>query len=534
MEVEKFMYQGRELTEEEIEWEINRQERNAYLPHESQEWENWGIEGAQSFTNLIAKAADLETNAPNQNLTIQKALHIIFVTIERQQLEYCINSNNYYVFFSRSEALKLLDFEVLQGELIRANTYKEAIKRDPAFNAYTAEKLKQGFDAKGNLTDNSPFKQDFMQAFHALQAHAQYAATTEYIAIIQKVIESIPDANKEKECPIIWERLKEEWRQVQERLSYPMKIPLPKITIPKTHTSPNTRVSNELDNLLNEGAFDLRVGEKRKRNELTAYVAVNLVPGESVHLFTRDFTEYDRQVYDAVVSLWMYGHEHHIITPATIFKAMTGANVNPSQKQKEAVIRSIEKMRRIFAEIDATDEVKAYLKRKGIEPTEKISLKWNDTILSLRGVKMAKGKEIIEGYIINNEPLLLSYAKATNKLLTSPIDLLDIRDVDKKGKILDTSLSNTQSRIAIKGYLWRRIMIMKHDQKTKNPHQSKVIRFNDLFTKTELQNEDRVTMRRNRDYVFQVLAFWKASGFIKDYRKNIGNNKVIESVEIKL
>lgn len=520
MKQEEFEY---EPTEEEIE----RQEQREHLPHESLEWEKWGAKGAQSPANLIAIATELATNA----ITIQESINIIFATIERQQLKHYIDSNDCHIFFGQRPT----DFELLQNELATANQYRKSIERSAAFNAYTSEELKQGFDTKGNLTEDSPFQQDFMQAFHALQAHAEYAATEEYIAIIREVTQSISEADKKKiECPIIWERLKKEWEQAKEQISYPMKIPLPKIIIPKTHTSPNTRVSNELDSLLNEGAFDLRVGAKRKRNELTAYVAVNFVPGESVHLFTQNFTEYDRQVHDAIVSLWMYGNESHVITPATVFKAMTGTKINPKPQQKKAVIQSIEKMRRIFAEIDATDEVKAYLKRKGIKPTEKISLKWNDTILSLRGVKMAKGKEIIEGYIINNEPLLLSYAKATNKLLTSPIDLLDIRDVDKKGKILDTSLSNTQSRIAIKGYLWRRIMIMKHDQKTKNPHQSKVIRFNDLFTKTELQNEDRVTMRRNRDYVFQVLAFWKASGFIKDYRKNIGNNKVIESVKIKL
>jgi|GEM_PF-6701579 len=521
MKQEEFEY---EPTEEEIE----RQEQREHLPHESLEWEKWGDKGAQSPANLIAIATELATNA----ITIQESINIIFATIERQQLKHYIDSNDYHIFFGQRPT----DFELLQNELATANQYRKSIEHSAAFNTYTSEELKQGFDAKGNLTEDSPFQQDFMQAFHALQAHAEYAATEEYITIIREVTQSISEADKKKiECPIIWERLKKEWEQAQELLSYSIIKQLSKRITPKTHTSPNTRLSNELNDLLNDaegqGPVDLRVSAKRKRNELTAYVVA--YSSESIRILEwRQFTEYDRQVHDAIVSLWIDGHEDHIITSGTVFKAMTGTKVDPKPKQKETIIQSIEKMRRIFVEIDATDEIKAYRKKNGIESSDDISVKWNDAILSLKKIRVKIGKRKTDAYVINQEPILLSYAKATNKLLSVSTTILDIKEI-KKGQILGASISNTESRIAIKGYLLRRVMTIKHDQKTKNPHLSKTIRFDKIFEETGAQAEDRVTMRRYREYVFQVLDYWKASGFIEGYTKNTGNNHAMESVTLK-
>lgn len=211
-----------DISDKEIEREQEQALESERQSPKAMEWKQWRLEDSQSFDKLITRAATIETSEPMQNMTIKNAIRIIFDSMAKQTLQHYLKntkvSDSYYQIFIGSS--RPSDFELLKDELSTANIYKESIERNAALKAYTPrELLEQGFDENGNFIDNSPFQQDFLQAFHSLQANAEYVATKKYIAMLQKVKQSLSDSDKaKKECPVIWEQLRKEWEQTKTRL----------------------------------------------------------------------------------------------------------------------------------------------------------------------------------------------------------------------------------------------------------------------------------------------------------------------------
>lgn len=336
-------------------------------------------------------------------------------------------------------------------------------------------------------------------------------------------------------------------------------LPLFQSFLPAMHTSPNSRLANSLqgeNSIINAGERDFIVANRGKRNETTIYTMVSYDAGDGVQLTGRTVTEYDRQIYDAICSIWEYGHESRMFTPDTVYRAMTGTDSQPSPQQRGAITKSIDKWRRILGKVDATAEITAYLKRKRMEPEPGTVFKWGDAMLSVRELEAKQGKNKQTVYKLNSEPLLLSYSRATGKLLTAPTALLDVKELTADGQPTGPSIANTEGRIALKGYLWRRVLIMKHDikdaqgryryyenERKRKPElpakplksffkQSHCILFETLFEATEQTTPNRELQRRNRDYVFQVLDYWKAVGHIAGYKKQTGKRGAITGFEI--
>ena len=101
---------------------------------------------------------------------------------------------------------------------------------------------------------------------------------------------------------------------------------LPQLTsiIPQKHIIPNNKLANSLtQDIIDAGVINLDVG-KKKGDIITRCILS--YEGENVKLSSRQpFTEYDRQVADAVTSLYEYGDESHVITAATVYRAMVHA-----------------------------------------------------------------------------------------------------------------------------------------------------------------------------------------------------------------
>ncbi|MDE7104743.1 MAG: hypothetical protein K2O36_02550 [Ruminococcus sp.] len=312
-------------------------------------------------------------------------------------------------------------------------------------------------------------------------------------------------------------------------------LPTLQSKLPEWHTMPIQKLASELQHdLINNGAIDLIVAGKGKKNEITSYVLATYEQPEAITMTGKPYTEFDRQVQDAVSSLWEYGHKDHIITPDMVARAMTHKTQTEkvSPQFKGAVTKSIEKMRRIHITLDASEEIK---KRKSTLDGEQIdSFKVDDYLLSLKGIEIGAGGKTVKGYLIQSEPLLLTYAKMTKQLATVDAQLLDIKEVDKKGNIT-ISIKSNEARVAINGYLLRRIAVMKNDRRTnKKPKQSNIILFESLFEETGIPQDSHA--RRMKDYAFQVLDYFKAMDYIKGYtkRKSKGKGGGIDAVIIDL
>lgn len=287
--------------------------------------------------------------------------------------------------------------------------------------------------------------------------------------------------------------------------------------IPQKHVMPNNKLANSLTkDIIDAGAIDLVVSGRGK-TEITTRCILSY-EGDNVKLSGRQpCTEYDRNVADAVTSLFLYGDPSHIITPATVYRAMihsTGTET-PSPQTLGAVTRSLDKSRFVRVQIDCTQEL---LRRNASLNGEQITGGKVDTyLLPLEKIEVMAGGKRVTAYKILKTPVLYDYARLTKQVLTVPAKLLDVPNA-----------SNTEQRISIKGYLLRRITVMKG-----KTAQSNRILFEKIWDAAGKPDPSPKEAQRIREYTFTVLDYWKKERYIKGY-KAIKEGKAYTAVEIQL
>ena len=287
--------------------------------------------------------------------------------------------------------------------------------------------------------------------------------------------------------------------------------------IPQKHVMPNNKLANSLTkDIIDAGAIDLVVSGRGK-TEITTRCILSY-EGDNVKLSGRQpCTEYDRNVADAVTSLFLYGDPSHIITPATVYRAMihsTGTET-PSPQTLGAVTRSLDKSRFVRVQIDCTQEL---LRRNASLNGEQITGGKVDTyLLPLEKIEVMAGGKRVTAYKILKTPVLYDYARLTKQVLTVPAKLLDVPNA-----------SNTEQRISIKGYLLRRITVMKG-----KTAQSNRILFEKIWDAAGKPDPSPKEAQRIREYTFTVLDYWKKERYIKGY-KAIKEKKAYTAVEIQL
>ena len=316
----------------------------------------------------------------------------------------------------------------------------------------------------------------------------------------------------------------------------------------KWYVSPNNRLANELTKLTAEevagqGAnFELVVMNRGKPSEVTASTLITLEADENITFSGKPYTQYDRAVHDAVVSLYCECRRRGlppIITPLKVYQTITGNAFDgdsPSQQRIASITKSLEKMRRgIHVAIDASAEME---KRRILDEEGKpAKFVYDNFLLSMDRIEVKAGNKEVKAYRLIREPMLLEYSEMTGQLLTAPAALLNIKDST------GATIANTDSRISIKSYLWQRVAGMKYDERTaaealqkhnarrqkdksieQKPlaafrKQSRTILFETLFKESGQESENAITQKRNRDFAFEVLQYWKAQGYIKDYEQ---------------
>lgn len=327
----------------------------------------------------------------------------------------------------------------------------------------------------------------------------------------------------------------------------------------KYFSSPNTPLSNALSGdskgeLIGAGAVDLPVMAIGRKDETTIYAMATLENMEGVTITGKPWSDYDRAVHDAAFTIAQDRIKRGLPPLATsdmIYRQMTNKRAGEyvSPQQRGAVTKSIEKQRRnIRVSVDASEE----MKRRKIEVngTKVTKFVQEDFILPARKMDIQAGGEAVTAYLFGNM-ILGEYAQLTGQITTIKTELLDIKEVDQGGKIKDVSLPNTESRIAIKGYLLRRIKQAEHDYREyegrrrkyekdkaagKNPKRpakpnSNIILFETLFNSVEIKAKGSSRTNAQR-YIEQVLDYWKAAGMIGGYKlrkreKGKGNDAVI-------
>lgn len=302
---------------------------------------------------------------------------------------------------------------------------------------------------------------------------------------------------------------------------------LPKLQslVPQKHLIPNNKLANSLTkDIIGAGIIELDVSGKKEPELLTRCI-LNY-EGDNVKLSSRQpFTEYDRNVADAVTSLYEYGDSSHIITAAQVYRAMVHATKTetPSAQQIGAVTKSLDKMRFVRVQIDCSQELTR--RKVSLNGAQVTSGKIDTYLLALEKIEVTAGGQRVSAYKIMKPPILYEYSSLTRQVLTVPAALLDVRDNT------GVKVSNTELRIAAKGYLLRRISVMKGKSGARQSH---TIKYSSLYEEVcPGQTLRRVEQQRLRDYTAIVLENWTWKGFISGYTETLQGSKKI-GVEIKL
>lgn len=309
--------------------------------------------------------------------------------------------------------------------------------------------------------------------------------------------------------------------------------------LPEKYVVPNNKLANTMTRgIIDIGRITLEES-RRGAKKLVETTCILTYEGDNVHLSGRQpFTEYDRNVYNAVSSLYVYGDQSHVVTPAMVYRAMTGLtdSEKPTAGQLAAVTRSLDKMRFIRARIDCTEELKA---RRITLNSKQINGGEIDTyLLTADAIKVQAGGQTVRAYRIIKTPILYEYAAAVKQVLTLPASVLDVKEISEltvdgaKKLTIGARLPNTESRILIKGYLIRRIEGMKGKNGLNNPvialydYQRDGETHQGLYSIAGKPDADRKEMQRIREDAEKMLAYWAATGYIKSFEAQTERKKI--------
>lgn len=309
--------------------------------------------------------------------------------------------------------------------------------------------------------------------------------------------------------------------------------------LPEKYVVPN----NKLANTMTRGIIDIgRITLEESRRDAKKLVETTCIltyEGDNVHLSGRQpFTEYDRNVYNAVSSLYVYGDQSHVVTPAMVYRAMTGLtdSEKPTAGQLAAVTRSLDKMRFIRARIDCTEELK--MRRITLNSKQINGGEIDTYLLTADAIKVQAGGQTVRAYRIIKTPILYEYAAAVKQVLTLPASVLDVKEISEvtvdgaKKLTIGARLPNTESRILIKGYLIRRIEGMKGKNGLNNPvialydYQRDGETHQGLYSIAGKPDAKDLEAKRIRTDVEKMLAYWAATGYIKSFEAQTQRRKI--------
>ena len=321
----------------------------------------------------------------------------------------------------------------------------------------------------------------------------------------------------EKEIPALLEKFSTGYKQSLQDPKELKKIidNAARTRYPDNFIAPTDKVSNLAfaGELTGTSLQQLAMERRGSKKQITTLASIDFEKlNGSVQIKGRkELTPYDREVHDAIITLFIDGSNEYI-TPQMIYQVMTGnqeAKLNP--KQAEAISESITKCMFSRVIIDASEEAKAY----GFE-----SFKYDGNLISGERVTASLNGTVLECLHILREPVLYEYANKKNQ-----IGRFDI-------KLLNTPINKTEEIITLQGYLYRRILSMKGSSNL-----SKTIVYETVYNQINVTAASDGALRKKkskvRGQIKDMLDYWKQENFIAGYCENKRGQEVY-SVTIRL
>ena len=319
-----------------------------------------------------------------------------------------------------------------------------------------------------------------------------------------------PEKLRNEHIKAIRQLTKEVWKYHQERLKPRIEA---RTSYPKEWVAPIDKVSSKAFNgMLNYGRFEkIALEKKGSKKEITTIINIDFDDlGKNVVLSGRKELEpFDRDVHDAIVSLYVGGNE--LITPQMIYQVLTGnPNVRLTGNRQKEISESITKCMFTRVDLDASEDAKAY----GFE-----NLKYQGSLIAAEKITAKLNGQVTEALRVFRPPILYEYADKKNQIARFDI------------KLLNTPVNKTREIITLQGYLQRRIVAMKGSKLSKN------ILYDTIYSQIQIEAETDGALKKKkskiREQIREILNDWKAKEFIKDYKEET-RGRELYSIKIEL
>lgn len=262
---------------------------------------------------------------------------------------------------------------------------------------------------------------------------------------------------------------------------------------PREFVKTGDRISSHIVEGFEKGEAEFRAVRKNTAEPIVTKVSFSY---QNMDIFSLDkgFTSLDKEVHDAVVSLYAAGNK--VFSPAMVYRTMAGKSDSafvPQEKLRE-ITTSIHKCMSSIITIDATEEASVY---QGLEAY------YSQNLIYAKSVTLkTKGWEV-SAFMLMDEPVLYKYAKLKRQLFSVPL------------KVLDSPPSKTNDVIVLQGYLMRIVETLRRP----NTRQPNEIRYQTLYELLGCQDATKQKLLRVRNNIKLILDYWVEIGYIKSYEE---------------
>lgn len=271
---------------------------------------------------------------------------------------------------------------------------------------------------------------------------------------------------------------------------------------PREYVKTGDRISSDIVQGFEKGAAEYRVNKKTPTGPEPIVTRVSFAY-KNVDIFApkdggdKGFTSLDKEVHDAVVSLYAAGNK--VFSPAMVYRTMAGKSDGafvPQEKLRE-IIASIHKCMSSIITIDASEEASIY----GLEAI------YSQNLIYAKSVTLkTKGWEV-SAFMLLDEPVLYKYAKLKRQVFSVPL------------RVLDSPPSKTNDIIVLQGYLVRIVESLRRPGSKQSP----VVLYQTLYELLDCQAAPKQKLQRVRDNVKTVLNYWVEIGYIAGFAETSRN-----------
>lgn len=260
------------------------------------------------------------------------------------------------------------------------------------------------------------------------------------------------------------------------------------------------RISNDIVKGFQEGEAVYKASKQTPQGVEPVVTRVNFAY-HNVDIFApkdgddKGFTSLDKEVHDAVVSLYAAGN--NVFSPAMVYRTMAGKTDSafvPQEKIQE-VTASIYKCMSSIITIDASEEAPIY----GLDAM------YSQNLIYAKAVTLkTKGWEV-SAFKLIDEPVLFKYAKLKRQVFAVPL------------RVLDTPPSKTNEVIVLQGYFVRIVETLRRSPS----NTANIILYSSLYELLDCADATKQKLQRIRSHIKAILDYWVEIGYISSYHETV-------------